>query len=188
MRLRDVILLVGEAFDPPHDRVECLMVKRGDLSTALAALAQKNNGVWVVAGAPTFTRTFPERQQQGPDDNRDRKRRLVDQGTAHAALIIDGDVALGDASTAHRRSCRAFATWRFGATSHLETQSQPSTRTRPAQERQRRSPGTSPRCPTTNPARSHARRWQLEASTTPGIGHRAHLGAGRQTPGEARAP
>jgi hypothetical protein len=62
---------------------------------AFAALAQKHNGVWGGCWCTYFHPDFPERQQQRPDDNRDLKHRLVEEGKAHAALIFDGEVAVG---------------------------------------------------------------------------------------------
>jgi len=51
--------------------------------------------VWGGCWCTYFHPDFPERQQQRPDDNRDLKHRLVEEGKAHAALIFDGDVAVG---------------------------------------------------------------------------------------------
>jgi len=87
---------------------------------AFAALAQKHNGVWGGCWCTYFHPDFPERQQQRPDDNRDLKHRLVEEGKAHAALIFDGEVAVGWCeygtpeelpSIYHRRSTRRSRTW-----------------------------------------------------------------------------
>jgi hypothetical protein len=61
---------------------------------AFAALAEKHNGVWGGCWCTWFHPDFPEKRQS-PEGNRDLKRRLVEEGRAHAALVFDGDVAVG---------------------------------------------------------------------------------------------
>ena len=68
---------------------------------AFADLAERHNGVWGGCWCTWFHATShssPEvRAKQGPpvESNRDLKHRLVTEGRAHAALVFDGDVAVG---------------------------------------------------------------------------------------------
>jgi len=61
---------------------------------AFAGLAERHNGVWGGCWC-TYFHLYPdpieERREIG---NREFKRRLVDAGRAHAALVFDGDVAV----------------------------------------------------------------------------------------------
>ena len=61
---------------------------------AFADLAQKHNGVWGGCWCIYFHPDGPERGQ-GAEANRALKRRLVEEGKAHAALVFDGDAAVG---------------------------------------------------------------------------------------------
>jgi len=61
---------------------------------AFAALAEKHNGVWGGCWCIYFHPDGPERGQ-GAEANRALKRRLVEEGRAHAALVFDGDAAVG---------------------------------------------------------------------------------------------
>ena len=61
---------------------------------AFAALVEKHNGVWGGCWCVYFHPDGPERGQ-GADANRVLKRRLVEEGRAHAALVFDGDAAVG---------------------------------------------------------------------------------------------
>jgi GNAT superfamily N-acetyltransferase len=65
-----------------------------DTWDAFAALAEKHNGVW---GGCFCTYFHPLRTVECPDaePGRDYKERRVRAGTAHAALVFDGDVAVG---------------------------------------------------------------------------------------------
>lgn len=60
---------------------------------AFADLAERHNGVWGGCWCTWFhPRTDPsEREQLG---NQEFKRRLVERGEAHAALVLDGDTAI----------------------------------------------------------------------------------------------
>lgn len=61
---------------------------------AFAALVEKHHGVWGGCWCIYFHPDGPERGQ-GADANRALKRRLVEEGRAHAALVFDGDAAVG---------------------------------------------------------------------------------------------
>jgi len=61
---------------------------------AFAVLAETHNGVWGGCWCTWFHPASPEKRQS-PAGNRDLKRRLVEDGRAHAALVCDGDVAVG---------------------------------------------------------------------------------------------
>jgi GNAT superfamily N-acetyltransferase len=56
-----------------------------------ARLAEKHNGVWNGCWCTWFHRA----KAQDFEDNRTYKERLVREGRAHAALVFDGDVAVG---------------------------------------------------------------------------------------------
>ena len=58
------------------------------------ALAAKHNGVWGGCWCTWFHASSPERQEGG-EDNRPFKERLVCEGRAHAALVVSDDVAVG---------------------------------------------------------------------------------------------
>ncbi len=61
---------------------------------AFAALAEKHNGVWGGCWCIYFHPDGPERGH-GAEANRALKRRVVEEGRAHAALVFDGDAAVG---------------------------------------------------------------------------------------------
>lgn len=64
-----------------------------DTWDAFAALAERHNGVWGGCWCMFFHPTCAGRGATG-DENREIKRGLVDDGTAHAALVFDGDRAI----------------------------------------------------------------------------------------------
>jgi GNAT superfamily N-acetyltransferase len=59
---------------------------------AFEALGRKHNGVWGGCWCTWFHPAFPERGQSA-EGNRALKRRLVEEGRAHAALVFDSDDA-----------------------------------------------------------------------------------------------
>ena len=61
---------------------------------AFADLAERHNGVWGGCWC-TFFHTMHEEKTFTAEDNRTLKERLVAEGRAHAALVFDGDVAVG---------------------------------------------------------------------------------------------
>jgi hypothetical protein len=61
---------------------------------AFADLAERHNGVWGGCWCTWFHPACAERGQSS-EGNRALKRRWVDEGVAHAALVFDGDVAVG---------------------------------------------------------------------------------------------
>ena len=61
---------------------------------AFAALAEKHNGVWGGCWCVWFHPDYPEKRQSA-EGNRVLKERLVNEGKAHAALVFDGDQAVG---------------------------------------------------------------------------------------------
>ena len=61
--------------------------------SAFDALVQRHNGIFGGCWCIWFHPDCAERGQ-GDDGNRALKRRLVEQGRAHAALVFDGDQAL----------------------------------------------------------------------------------------------
>ncbi len=77
-------------------RESAYTVKALDASTwaAFAALVERNNGVFGGCWCMGF---HPEGVGKGttPDVNRERKRARVGAGTAHAALVFEGDVCVG---------------------------------------------------------------------------------------------
>ena len=64
-------------------------------------LAGRHNGVFGGCWCIYFHPDGPERGQ-GPDANRELKKRYVEQGRAHAALVVHSDEAIAGASTASR--------------------------------------------------------------------------------------
>ena len=60
---------------------------------AFAGLAERHNGVWGGCWCTWFHPACAERGQTA-EGNRDLKRRWVEEGIAHAALVLDGDRAL----------------------------------------------------------------------------------------------
>jgi GNAT superfamily N-acetyltransferase len=73
-----------------------LTVRPLDVDTwpAFADLAERHNGVWGGCWC-TWFHTFNAEKTRNADDNRALKQRLVAEGRAHAALVFDGDVAVG---------------------------------------------------------------------------------------------
>ena len=61
---------------------------------AFADLAERHNGVWGGCWC-TWFHTFQSEKTHTVDGNRALKEKLVRQGKAHAALVFDGDVAVG---------------------------------------------------------------------------------------------
>jgi hypothetical protein len=60
---------------------------------AFAALAERHNGVFGGCWC-TWFQTMPSEKSRTYDGNRSLKQRLVDEGRAHAALVMDGDEAV----------------------------------------------------------------------------------------------
>jgi GNAT superfamily N-acetyltransferase len=60
---------------------------------AFADLAERHNGVWGGCWC-TWFHTFHGEKTFSAEDNRALKKRLVEEGRAHAALVFDGDVAV----------------------------------------------------------------------------------------------
>jgi len=65
-----------------------------DTWDAFAALVERHNGVWGGCWCTWFHPETPEKGSGG-EGNRGLKQRLVNEGRAHAALVFDGDVAVG---------------------------------------------------------------------------------------------
>jgi GNAT superfamily N-acetyltransferase len=61
---------------------------------AFADLAERHNGVWGGCWC-TWFHTFVSEKTHVPDSNRELKQRLVSEGRAHAALVMDGNEAIG---------------------------------------------------------------------------------------------
>ena len=61
---------------------------------AFAELCRRHNGVWGGCWCTWFHPAWPEKGT-GPDANRDHKHQLVREGRTHAALVFDGEVAVG---------------------------------------------------------------------------------------------
>ena len=61
---------------------------------AFADLAERHNGVWGGCWC-TWFHTMNAEKTRDADDNRALKQRLVEEGRAHAALVFDGEVAVG---------------------------------------------------------------------------------------------
>ena len=80
-----------------------------DTWTAFAGSRNGTTACSVAAGAPTSTRCTPRRNVDA-DANRTLKRRLVEEGRAHAALVYDGTRRSRGASTGAPRSCRTSTT------------------------------------------------------------------------------
>ena len=65
-----------------------------DTWAAFAQLVERHNGVWGGCWCIWFHPACPEKRQSA-EGNRALKQRLVNEGRAHAALVFDGDVAVG---------------------------------------------------------------------------------------------
>jgi GNAT superfamily N-acetyltransferase len=64
-----------------------------DTWDAFAQLAERHNGVWGGCWCNWFHPRCAEKAQSA-EESRARKKRRVDEGRAHAALVFDGDVAV----------------------------------------------------------------------------------------------
>lgn len=62
---------------------------------AFSALGERHNGVWGGCWCTWFHRAPGEKGQGSAEATRALKHRLVDEGRAHAALVFDGEVAVG---------------------------------------------------------------------------------------------
>ena len=71
-------------------RIDALSAETWD---AFADLAQRHNGVWGGCWC-TWFHVYPDPPERKELGNREFKRRLVEDGRAHAALVFDGDVAV----------------------------------------------------------------------------------------------
>jgi GNAT superfamily N-acetyltransferase len=65
-----------------------------DTWDAFADLAERHNGVWGGCWC-TFFHTLQDEKTHTAEGNRALKEQLVREGRAHAALVFDGDVAVG---------------------------------------------------------------------------------------------
>src|SRR5512133_1443846 len=73
------------------DGIVCLTMQTWD---AFAALAERHNGVWGGCWS-TYFHLYPDpTEERRALGHREFKRRLVEAGRAHAALVFDGDVAV----------------------------------------------------------------------------------------------
>jgi hypothetical protein len=66
-----------------------------DTWDAFAAFVERHNGVWGGCWCTYFHATKSEKKQLGVKDNRAFKEQLINEGRAHAALVFDGEVAVG---------------------------------------------------------------------------------------------
>ena len=64
-----------------------------DTWDAFADLAERHNGVWNGCWCTWFITTYAEKDHTA-DGNRALKKRRVEEGTNHAALVFDGDRAV----------------------------------------------------------------------------------------------
>ena len=60
---------------------------------AFAQLAERHNGVWGGCWCNWFHPRYPEKAKSA-EESRARKERRVNEGQAHAALVLDGDDAV----------------------------------------------------------------------------------------------
>jgi hypothetical protein len=67
---------------------------RPDTWDAFTQLVERHNGVWGGCWCISFHPDYPEKRQSA-EGNRALKQRLVNEGQAHAALVFDGDRAVG---------------------------------------------------------------------------------------------
>lgn len=72
-------------------RIEPLTMRTWD---AFADLAERHNGVWGGCWCTYFHRHTDTEQERQEFGHREFKRRLVETGRTHAALVFDGDVAV----------------------------------------------------------------------------------------------
>jgi GNAT superfamily N-acetyltransferase len=80
----------GEGLRVEGYRVEPLGPRTWD---AFADLAERHNGVWGGCWC-TWFHLYPDPPERKTLGNRELKRRLVEEGRAHAALVFDGNVAV----------------------------------------------------------------------------------------------
>lgn len=83
---------------------------------AFADLAERHNGVWGGCWCAWF-HLYPDRTECKELGNREFKRKLVNEGHAHAALVFDGDVAVAWAqygSVAELRNIHHRKEWEQG--------------------------------------------------------------------------
>jgi hypothetical protein len=66
---------------------------------AFVQLAERHNGVWGGCWCTWFHPAWAEKGESSAG-NRDHKERLVHEGRAHAALVFDGEAAVGVAAVA----------------------------------------------------------------------------------------
>lgn len=77
------------------DRIEYTIKPLGpDTWDAYAQLVERHNGVWGGCWCTWFHPDCPEKRQSA-EGNHALKERLVIEGRAHAALVFDGDAAVG---------------------------------------------------------------------------------------------
>ena len=71
----------------------------------VAALVEKHNGVWNGCWCTWFIARKAERHGSGKT-NREIKKKCVDEGRNHAALVFDGELAVVWCEYGTRPSCR----------------------------------------------------------------------------------
>lgn len=85
------MVAVGDAITIDGYRIEPLGPATWD---AFADLAERHNGVWGGCWC-TWFHLYPDpKEERRAIGNREFKRRLVEQGRTHAALVLDGDDAI----------------------------------------------------------------------------------------------
>lgn len=85
------MVAVGDAITIEGYRIEPLGPATWD---AFADLAERHNGVWGGCWC-TWFHLYPDpKEERRAIGNREFKRRLVEQGRTHAALVLDGDEAI----------------------------------------------------------------------------------------------
>jgi GNAT superfamily N-acetyltransferase len=80
--------------DPPTTAELTVRALGPDTWPAFADLAERHNGVWGGCWCTWFHTMSAEKEREATA-NRALKERLVCEGKAHAALVFDGDVAVG---------------------------------------------------------------------------------------------
>ena len=80
-----------------------------DTWDAFADLCERHNGVFGGCWC-TWFHTMHDEKERTYEGNRELKKRLVDEGRAHAALVFDGDEAVAWAEYGTPRSCRTSTT------------------------------------------------------------------------------
>ena len=89
-RPRSTVAGMSTAENRPSYRIEALGPQTWD---AFADLAARHNGVWGGCWCTWFHRGIDDAERKHVG-NQEHKRRLVEQGHAHAALVFDGDIAV----------------------------------------------------------------------------------------------